>query len=113
MNLSLGALNCPIVFNMDAWAKLPDQYKALLEEMKAGASEAQKQGYVRKDKQNLKKWAANPKLTAVKFDEAEMAEFRRVGGQPLWKKWVNENAGELPAQELLDLVLKTAKEASM
>ncbi len=42
-----------------------------------------------------------------------MAEFRRVGGQPLWKKWVNENAGELPAQELLDLVLKTAKEASM
>ncbi len=112
-NMSLGTVNCPIVFNTDAWAKLPDQYKALLEGLKAAASETQKQAYVTQDKKNLKAWAANPKLTAVKIDEAEMAEFRRIGGQPLWDDWVKENEGEIPAQELLDLVLKTAKDASM
>ncbi len=111
-NMSLGTVNCPIVFNTDAWAKLPDQYKALLEELKAGASEAQKQAYVTQDEKNLKAWAANPKLMAVQIDEAEMAEFRRIGGQPLWDDWVKENEGEIPAQELLDLVLKTAAEAS-
>ena len=112
-NMVLGTVNCPIVFNKAAWAKLPKQYQKLLNDVKAGASNAQKQAYVKKDIENLKKWGANPKLKAVKIDEAEMAEFRRIGGQPLWNDWVKENEGDIPAQELLDLVLKTAKEASM
>ncbi len=112
-NMSLGTVNCPIVFNQAAWDKLPPQYQKLLNDIKAGASEAQKVAYVTKDKVNLKKWADNPKLTAVKIPEAEMEEFRRIGGEPLWAEWVKENEGEIPAQELLDLVLKTAKEASM
>ena len=111
-NMVLGTVNCPIVFNTGSWAKLPKQYKKLMNDLKAGASNAQKQSYTKKYKENLKKWAANPKLTAVKIDEAEMAEFRRIGGQPLWNDWVKENEGKIPAQELLDLVLKTAKEAS-
>ena len=40
-----------------------------------------------------------------------MAEFRRIGGLPLWNEWVKENEKDIPAQELLDLVLKTAKDA--
>ena len=111
-NMVLGTVNCPVVFNVNSWNKLPKQYQKLLNDLKAEASNAQKQAYTKKDKENLKKWAANPKLTAVKIDEAEMAEFRRIGGQPLWNDWVKENAGHIPAQELLDLVLKTAKEAS-
>jgi len=111
-NMVLGTVNCPVVFNVNSWSKLPKQYQKLLNDLKAEASNAQKQAYTKKDKENLKKWAANPKLTAVKIDEAEMAEFRRIGGQPLWNDWVKENAGDIPAQELLDLVLKTAKEAA-
>ena len=111
-NMVLGTVNCPVVFNVNSWSKLPKQYQKLLNDLKSEASNAQKQAYTKKDKENLKKWAANPKLTAVKIDEAEMAEFRRIGGQPLWNDWVKENAGDIPAQELLDLVLKTAKEAS-
>ena len=111
-NMVLGTVNCPVVFNVNSWNKLPKQYQKLLNDLKAEASNAQKQAYTKKDKENLKKWAANPKLTAVKIDEAEMAEFRRIGGQPLWNDWVKENAGDIPAQELLDLVLKTAKEAA-
>ena len=107
-NMSLGTVNCPIVFNVDAYAALPDQYKALLQDLKAGASEAQKAAYKAKDIINVKKWAADPKLTAVVIPEDEMAEFRRIGGEPLWADWVKENEGSIPAQELLDLVLKTA-----
>ncbi len=111
-NMSLGTVNCPIVFNIDSWAALPPQYQKLLNSIKDGARAAQKEAYIRRDKINLKTWAANPKLTAVQIPEKEMAEFRRIAGKPLWEEWVKENEGKLPAQELLDLVLKTAAEAS-
>lgn len=110
-NMSLGTINCPIVFNKKAYDKLPKEYKDLLDELKAPASEVQAQAYVKKDKENLAKWPSMMKM--VKIDEKEMAEFRRIGGEPLWKEWVKENEGDFPAQELLDLVLSTAKEASM
>lgn len=108
-NMALGTVNCPIVFNVDSYAELPDQYKKLLEDAKPAAVEAQKAAYAAKDIINAKKWAADPKLTAVTIPEAEMAEFRRIGGEPLWNDWVKENEGKIPAQELLDLVLKMAK----
>ena len=38
-----------------------------------------------------------------------MANFRKIAGEPLWNDWVKENEGKIPAQELLDIVLKTAK----
>ena len=42
-----------------------------------------------------------------------MNAFRKAAAQPVWDQWIKEaNAVGLPAQELLDLVLKTAKEAS-
>lgn len=110
-NMSLGTVNCPIVFNKDAYAKLPDQYKNLLEDLKAPATAIQIAAYKAKDKVNLAAWPKKMKM--IKIDEKEMAEFRRVGGEPLWQQWVKENEGDIPAQELLDLVLNTAKEASM
>ena len=108
-NMALGTVNCPIVFNVDAYAALPEQYKQLLQDLIPGAVEVQKAAYKAKDAINIEKWAANPKLTAVILPEEEMAEFRRIGGEPLWKEWVKENEGKIPAQELLDLVLSTAK----
>jgi hypothetical protein len=83
--------------------------KKLLQDLIPGAVEAQKAAYIAKDVINKKKWAADPKLTAVTIPENEMAEFRKIGGEPLWKDWVRENEGKIPAQELLDLVLKAAK----
>jgi hypothetical protein len=44
----------------------------------------------------------------VQIPENEMAEFRKIAGKPVWDAWVKDNAGKVPAQELLDLVLKTA-----
>jgi TRAP-type C4-dicarboxylate transport system substrate-binding protein len=108
-NMSLGTVNCPVVFNADSYEVLADQYKKLLNDLIPGAIVAQKAAYVAKDIVNKKKWAADPKLTAVTIPEAEMAEFRKIGGEPLWNDWVRENEGKIPAQELLDLVLKAAK----
>jgi hypothetical protein len=44
----------------------------------------------------------------VKIPEAQMAEFRKIAGKPVWDKWVADNKDKLPAQELLDLVLEKA-----
>ena len=107
-NMSLGTVNCPIVFNADSYDALPDQYKQLLDDVRDGAYEAQKAAYAAKDKINLEKWAADPKLQAIQIPENEMAEFRRIAGQPVWNAWVEANKDKVPAQELLDLVLSTA-----
>ena len=44
----------------------------------------------------------------IKIPDDQMAEFRKIAGKPVWDKWVADNKGKLPAQELLDLVLKNA-----
>ncbi|MDH3702914.1 MAG: TRAP transporter substrate-binding protein DctP [Alphaproteobacteria bacterium] len=108
-NMSLGSVTCPTVFNKTAYEKLPASYKKILAEAVPGAYDALKANYAAKDKANLARWGKS-KMKAIKIPESEMAEFRRIGGEPLWKAWVEENKGQIPAQELLDLVLKTAKQ---
>ena len=107
--MSLGSVNCPIVFNQDSYDALPEQYKKLLDDVKAGSYAAQAAAYAAKDIANIAKWDTNPKLKAVQMPENEMVAFRKIAGMPLWKQWVSENEGKIPAQELLDIVLKTAK----
>ena len=67
--------------------------------------------YKAQDEANVKRWREEGKIQMVEIPEEEMAEFRRIGGEPVWKKWVADHQDELPAQELLDLVLSTAKGA--
>lgn len=108
-NMALGTVGCPIVFNEKAWTALPQQYRDMLDALKPGIFEAQKNAYAAKDKINLKKWAADPDLIAVTIADDEMEEFRRIGGKPIWEQWVKENENKFPAQELLNIVLETAK----
>ena len=79
--MSLGSVNCPIVFNIDSYNALPAQYKKLLEDVKDGSYAAQGAAYAAKDKINVEKWAKNPKLTAVKIPEDQMANFRKIAGE--------------------------------
>ena len=112
-NMSAGNVNCFMAVSTDAHSKLPEQYKQIMEEVKDGAYETMINAYKEKDKINLAKWQKDPKLTAVTFSDEELAKFRKIGGKPVWDHWVQESKGEVPnAQELLDLVLKTAKESS-
>jgi len=109
-NMSLGTVNCPVVANKDSWEKLPQQYKDLLNSLKRKAADYQVEAYLKKDEINLKEWPK--KMKAITIAEEEMAEFRKVAGKPIWDEWVAETTPNLPeAQELLDLLLKTAAEA--
>ena len=112
-NMSLGTVNCPSVFNVDAWSALPEQYKELLLGLKDGAYAAMSAAYQEKDVANEKKWREGGKIRMVQIPENEMAEFRRIAGKPVWDAWVEDNKDGLPAQELLDLVLSTAEKAMM
>ncbi len=109
-NMSLGTVNCPVVANKDSWDKLPQQYKDLLNSLKRKAAQFQVEAYAKKDVINLKEWPK--KMKAVTIPEDQMAEFRKVAGKPIWNEWVSETTKAVPeAQELLDLLLKTAAEA--
>jgi len=112
-NMSAGMVNCFTAVSQPAWEKLPKQYQAILDEALPGAYKAMITAYDEQDKINLPKWEKSGKLTAVTFSEEVLAKFQKVGGKPVWEKWVEETKPEVPtAQALLDLVLKTANDAN-
>lgn len=106
-NMSPGTAECPIVFNKTSWAKLPDNYKKIVMGAKDTVNRAQIQAYVEIDKKNLPMLAE--KLKPVTYSKAQLEEFQRVAGKPVWDKWVSENKDKFDAQGVLDLVFKTAK----
>jgi len=112
-NMSAGMVNCFTAISQPAWEKLPKQYQAILDEALPGAYKAMIDAYDAEDKINIPKWEKSGKLTAVTFTEEELVKFQKLGGQPVWKQWVDETKPEVPtAQALLDLVLKTANDAN-
>ena len=111
-NLSPGSVNCPLVVNIDAYNSLSDKNKKILTAAVDAGYAALDKAYSASmtkfipmaDKQGIKK---------ITYSETELAAFRKVAAKPVWDKWIEEaNAVGLPAQELLDLVLKASKEAS-
>jgi TRAP-type mannitol/chloroaromatic compound transport system substrate-binding protein len=108
-NMSPGTSECPIVFNKTSWAKLPGKYKDIVTGALDTVNRAQIQAYVEIDKKNLPMLAQ--KLKPVTYSKAQLEEFQRVAGKPVWDKWVAENKDKFDAQSVLDLVFKTAKEA--
>lgn len=108
-NLAAGNVNCFMADRLDAFEALPKQYQEIMTAVVPGAYKAMIAAYAEKDKKNLANWRANPKLTEVKFSEADLKKFRDIGGQPIWDQWVEENKATIPtAQELIDLVISTA-----
>lgn len=113
MNLSPGSVNCPTVVNTDAYEGLSQANKDLL-------SEAIEVGY---GALNTAYTAAVAKyepiadaagMEKITFSDADLADFRARAAQPVWDTWVKEQTDKgVPAQELLDLVLETAKKAAM
>lgn len=112
MNMSPGSVNCPTVVNIDAYNALSDENKKILDEAVDVAYDALNEAYA----------AAIDKYTPVAdeagierivYSDEELAEFQAKAAKPVWDAWVAEqSAAGVPAQELLDLVLKTAEEAS-
>ena len=110
-NMSPGTQACPALINIDSYKKLPAQYQKLLDEAKPVASEALKKAYGEADAKFIPLFKQK-KLTFVRFTDAELAQFRKVGAEPVWEEWVQKREAQgLPGKDLLKLVLDTAKAA--
>lgn len=107
-NMSPGTSECPIVFSKSSWAKLPAQYQKLITEAKAEVDRAQVEAYEEIDKKNLP--MLRKKLKPITYSKAQLEEFQRVAGKPVWDAWVEENKGRFNGQELIDAILKVARE---
>ena len=110
-NLSTGAADCGTALSASALAKLPPQYSALIESLKPQAYEVLKKACYAADEKNLPMFKA--RLQPITYTDAELDRFRTIGGKPVWDKWVAGHAAKgVPARELLDLVMRTAKKAT-
>ena len=109
-NLAIGTTAFPVVFGVKAWNDLPPQYRELLLQAREVAYRAHKE-VLKKD--DLKALAtikgAGAKL--IEFGDTDLAEFRAVGGKPVWDEWVKSMKGRnLDGQNLLDFILKLSSE---
>ncbi len=109
-NLAPGTVACPTLINRNAWAQLPPQYQKLMMELRPKVKDALISAYQQNDEKNIPLFKR--KLTFVTYSPADLAEFRRVGAQPVWDKWVAEmTARGIPAKDLLQLVFDASAAA--
>ena len=108
-NMSPGTSECAAVINRDALAKLPPQYKQLLDEAKEPAYATLIQAYVDIDKVNLPMFKA--KLTEIVYSDADLKQFQDKIGRPVWDKWVADNKGKFDSQNVLDTLLREIEKA--
>ena len=109
-NMSPGTSECATVLNKDAYAKLPPQYQKLLMDLKPEAYKVQIKAYHDIDEKNLPMFRA--KLEEIVYSDAQLDEFRKLGGKPVWDQWVAENKDKFDAQGLLDMIFAEAKAAA-
>lgn len=110
LNLAPGSNDCPNIVSANAYEELPAQYKKLMDEAKDLSYDALRAAYKKSDDVLIPKWRKS--MTEIKYSETELAKFRKVGGQPVYDKWVADNKEKFDSQALLDFVMKTAKDAT-
>ncbi len=110
-NLAPGANNCGVMLSYTSLGKLPPQYRTLLDGLKPAGYVALKGAYKAADDKNIPMF--NKTLKPIEYPAAELDRFHKIGGKPVWEKWVKDQSAKgVPAQELLDLVMSTATKAS-
>jgi len=108
---NLGTVHCAFAVNSDAWNGLPQAYRDLIEAAVPGAYQAQIDDYARVDVENEEKFAARGLQRIALGDDVRNA--LQAAGAPAWQAWVDDmNSRGLPGQELLDLILTSAKAAA-
>ena len=101
-NLSPGTSDCPMVFSVNAYKALPDQYKQLLEDVKEEIITTQIQAYIDIDKTNLP--MLKETLTEVRYDDETLAAFRAAAGKPVIEAWIEENQDDFDARGLVESI---------
>lgn len=102
-----------IGYNTDAWKVLPKPYQDLINSVAPLSVKAQADAY-QKIENEAEAEFLKVGLELVEVSEEERAEFVKVGAAPVWSEWVKDVTEKgYPGQELLDLMLSTAKQARM
>ncbi|MEZ5537476.1 MAG: C4-dicarboxylate TRAP transporter substrate-binding protein [Thiolinea sp.] len=108
-NLNPGTVNCPVVVNTEALEGLSDAHREAL----LGSVDEALDHYVKYyEEETMKKWDVLLKekgIESITFSDEELAAFKEKVAVPTAKKWVEDHAGTLPAQELYDLVSSLTK----
>ena len=111
MGMQFGIVNNAWVFSQTAYAKLPAEYKKLMEEAKPQFYKVAKEAYRKADERDIPLFD-KAGLERITFTPETLKPFVDKAGKPVWDKWVADNKAKgLPAQEALDMILKTAKAA--
>ncbi|WP_068111341.1 C4-dicarboxylate TRAP transporter substrate-binding protein [Tropicimonas marinistellae] len=110
-NLNPGAVNCPVVVNIDAYEALTDEERAALD----GSVDEALDHYISFYNDNtMARWwpmLEEKGIEQVTFSEEEVSAFREAAASPAAQAWIEENTARgLPAQELYDLVVGIAAE---
>lgn len=112
MGLSPGTVNCPLTLSQQAFQKLPEAYRKILEDAKPAAYDAMVKAYKEADEANLPAFEKIG-LTRIGYTAEQRQEFEDRAAKPVWDAWVKEmESKRLPGRELLDFVLSEAKKAA-
>jgi TRAP-type C4-dicarboxylate transport system substrate-binding protein len=110
-NMSLGTVFCPTIVGLKAYNKLSKEYQDILMNARFVAYDVSRARFATNDKKVVPQF--RKAMQEIRYDDATMADFRKIAAKPVWDDWVKEaTAKGVPAQELLDLILATAKKAS-
>ena len=108
-NLNPGTVNCPVVVNTDALNDLSDAHRSALMD---SVDEALDHYVTNYNSNTMEKWdatLADKNIQVIEYGDAEIAAFKEKVATPTAKKWIEDNSGSLPAQELYDLVVGMLK----
>lgn len=108
-NLAPGTSECGWVFNKKAHDALPDQYKELLTKYRDLVLDTELEAYAAADKKNLPIFEET--MTKIVYSDDQLAEFRKVAGQPVWDEWIETNKDKFDAQGVFDAIFEYAEEA--
>lgn len=110
-NLTPGTSECGWVFNLQAYNALPPQYQELLMGLREMVMEVEQAAYAAQDEVNLPKF--REKLVEVVYSDAQIAEFKKIAGQPVWDAWIEANQGDFDAQGVFDAIFEYADAAKV
>lgn len=110
-NFNPGTLNCPVVVNTNALNALsPEHREALLSSVDPALDH-----YIQNYNQNtMVAWEqalTDRGIKKVRFRRSELSGFKSIAGNPIALKWIsNTRTGDIPTQELYDMVIQMARE---
>lgn len=108
-NLTPGTSECGWLFNKTAFDGLPQQYKDFLMENRDMVMDTTLAAYAEQDKKNLPMFEET--LEKITYSDEELAQFKKIAGEPVWEEWIASNQDKFDAQAVFDAIWQYAEEA--